>query len=114
MKRSNFRQLSISDRIRIEVCLSQGKTQYEIAKILKVHRSTVSREVKNRGGILRGYVADYAQKDYEREKEEKPAVKSFLTVFGLIIDQKKLILVNNLAIGKETQSFTNTNTQFNQ
>lgn len=91
MKRSNFRQLSISDRIRIEVYLSQCKTQYEIAKILKVHRSTVSREIKNRGGILRGYVADYAQKDYEREKA-KGGVKrkiEYLKVGGYIIDRLK-------------------------
>jgi IS30 family transposase len=70
MKRSDFRQLSVSDRIRIEVYLKTGKTQYEIAKLLGVHRSTISREVKERGGILRGYTADYAQKDYECEKSK--------------------------------------------
>jgi len=68
MKRSNFRQLSGSDRVRIEVYLKEGKTQYEIAKTLRVHRSTISREIKGRGGILRGYTAEYAQEDYEREK----------------------------------------------
>lgn len=68
MKRSGFRQLSASDRVRIEVYLKEGKTQYEIAKTLGVHRSTISREIAKRGGIIRGYTADYAQKDYEREK----------------------------------------------
>lgn len=68
MKKSCYRHLNEHDRVRIEVYLLEGKSQYEIAQLLRVHRSTVSREIKKRGGILRGYTADYAQDDYERSK----------------------------------------------
>ena len=69
MKISNYRHLNEHDRVRIEVYSNEGKTQYEIAQLLKVNRSTISREIKKRGGILRGYTADYAQMDYEVSKK---------------------------------------------
>lgn len=65
MKTIHYRHLNEHDRIRIEVYLKEGKSQYEIANLLGVNRSTVSREIKKRGGMLRGYTADYAQKDYQ-------------------------------------------------
>lgn len=65
MNTNYYKHLNEHDRVRIEVLLNAGKSQYEIAHILKVNRSTVSREIKKRGGILRGYTADYAQKDYQ-------------------------------------------------
>lgn len=58
MKKNQYSQLNEHDRVRIEVYLTEGKSQYEIAKLLKVHRSTISREVRKRGGILRGYTAN--------------------------------------------------------
>lgn len=64
MKKLSYSQLNQYDRAKIEAYLQEGKSQYEIAKLLKVHRSTISREIKKRGGILRGYTADYAQRDY--------------------------------------------------
>jgi len=69
MKISSYRHLNEHDRVRIEVYSNEGKTQYEIAQLLKVNRSTISREIKKRGGILRGYTADYAQMDYEVSKK---------------------------------------------
>lgn len=75
MIKVSYRHLNEHDRVRIEVYLREGKTQYEIAGLLKVNKSTVYREVQKRGGILREYTADYAQKDYKREKQ-KGGVKS--------------------------------------
>lgn len=86
MKKEQYRHLNNHDRVRIEVYLSEGKSQYEIANLLGVNRSTISREVRKRGGILRGYTADYAQKDYKltkqncgiRSKIEHHAIGSFV------------------------------------
>ena len=86
MKTSSYRQLNEHNRVRIEVYLNEGKSQYEIAQLLKVHRSTISREIKSRGGIIRGYTADFAQSDYEaskkncgiRSKMESPVIGPFV------------------------------------
>lgn len=69
MNTQSYRQLNEHNRVRIEVYLNEGKSQYEIAQLLKVHRSTISREIKARGGILRGYTADFAQRNYEANKK---------------------------------------------
>lgn len=79
MIKESYRHLNEHDRVRIEVYLGEGKSQYEIAGLLKVNKSTVCREVQKRGGILREYTADYAQKDYEREKQKggvKPKIEN--------------------------------------
>src|ERR1700690_2906396 len=44
--RRGWHQLKQKDRDRMEALLDAGETQREIAKILKVHESTVSREKK--------------------------------------------------------------------
>lgn len=75
MIKGNYRHLNEHDRVRIEVYLNEGKSQYEIAGLLKVDKSTICREINKRGGIIKGYIADYAQKDYVREKQ-KGGVKS--------------------------------------
>ena len=69
MKTLHYKHLNEHDRVRIEVYLNEGKSQYEIAKLLHVNRSTISREVKQRGGILRGYTSHYAQEDYQASKK---------------------------------------------
>lgn len=69
MKKGSYRHLNEHDRVRIEVYLQEGKSQYEIAGLLKVDASTVCREIKKRGGILRGYTAQFAQYDYETAKK---------------------------------------------
>lgn len=75
MKKYSYRHLNEHDRVRIEVYLNEGKSQYEIANLLGVNRSTINREVKKRGGIVRGYTADFAQKDYVASKR-KCGIKS--------------------------------------
>ena len=69
MEKKGYKQLNEYDRARIEVLLNQGYTQYKIAHILGVHRSTISREVKNRGKILSRYKAEQAQRNYENNKK---------------------------------------------
>lgn len=69
MIKGSYRHLNEHDRVRIEVYLNEGKTQYEIAGLLKVDKSTICREVQKRGGIIRGYTSDYAQQDYEAAKK---------------------------------------------
>jgi transposase, IS30 family len=68
MRKGSYRHLNEHDRVKIEVYLREGKSRYEIAKLLQVNPSTISREVNKRGGIFRGYTAGYAQKDYEAGK----------------------------------------------
>lgn len=76
MKTIKHRHLNQFDRDRIEALLSSGHKQKEIAKILKVHKSTISREVKlnsrkrKKRKIIPGkYEANLAQhKAYLRRK----------------------------------------------
>ena len=46
--RKTFRHLDFHDRDRIEVLWKKGHTKVEIASILEIHKSTVSREIKRR------------------------------------------------------------------
>jgi transposase, IS30 family len=75
MKKGSFTHLTEHDRVRIEVYLNEGKTKYAIAGLLNVDKSTISREINKRGGILRGYTAEYAQDDYRRQKLKGGAQK---------------------------------------
>lgn len=77
MKKGRYRHLNEHDRVCIEVYLKEGKSQYEIAGLLKVNKSTISREIKKRpvrrqagGAILSGYSSAYAQKDYKMSKSK--------------------------------------------
>lgn len=69
MENISYRHLSESDRIRIEVLLSEGQTQTDIAKILCVDRSTICRELKNRG-MPKSYFGKFAQINYETKREK--------------------------------------------
>lgn len=69
MKKSCYRNLNEHDRVRIEVYLSEGTSQYKIAKLMSVHRSTISREIQKRGGEFRGYTAGYAQREHVKSKQ---------------------------------------------
>lgn len=56
-----YTHLIQSDRDRIEVLLRAGHTQVEIASVLKVNKSTVSREIRKRRRMDGRYDADTAQ-----------------------------------------------------
>ena len=69
IQNKTFSHLSNEDRIRIEVWLKEGYTQISIAQTLEVDRSTISREVKNRG-TPSGYHAKIAQVDYQHKRKK--------------------------------------------
>lgn len=86
MIKGSYKHLNEHSRVRIEVYLQEGRSQYEIAGLLKINKSTISREIRKRGGIIRGYTADFAQRDYEagkgncgiRSKMESPVIGPFV------------------------------------
>ena len=61
-KRKGFCQLDYKKRDRIEALLDVGNLQKEIAKILKVDPSTISREIKRRKRKNGSYKSDTAEK----------------------------------------------------
>lgn len=60
-RRKRFRHLNQLDRDRIEALLNAGHQQKEIAEILQVHKSTVSREIRKRQRKNGRYKATTAQ-----------------------------------------------------
>lgn len=83
-----YKHLGQSERDRIEALLGAGHARVEIAQILKVHKSTISREIEKRKRRDGRYDADTAQhKAYCKRKyskyqgmkiESNPALKSHL------------------------------------
>ena len=61
LRRKGFRHLNQSDRDRVEALLNAGHQQKEIAEILQVDKSTISREIKNRQRKNGRYKATTAQ-----------------------------------------------------
>lgn len=67
-----YTHLGQHERDRIEALLNAGHTQAEIAEVLKVHKSTVSREIRKRRRRDGRYDADTAQhKAYVKRKYSK-------------------------------------------
>lgn len=75
-----YKQLSLEQRYQIEAYMKLGKTQTEIAQLIGVHRSTISREFKRniglRGkhcGVYRGTAAHQKarQRHYSKHKKTK-------------------------------------------
>lgn len=61
------KELRGADRKVIEVLHNRGESQTKIAKALGVHKSTISRELKNRS-TPNGYFADIAQLNYDERR----------------------------------------------
>jgi len=59
--------LSHKDRVAIETLLRAGHSQSAIAARLRVHRSTVSREIKSKK-LHDGYLASSAHKDARQKR----------------------------------------------
>src|SRR3990167_3619148 len=92
MKKGSHKQLNGYDRARLEALITQGVSQYAIAKVLGFHRSTISREVKNRGAILSEYKAEWAQKNYVENKKKCGAEKRIENnreLFAYVVDKLK-------------------------
>lgn len=83
-----FNHLTNDDRLRIEIWLKEDYSQIAIAHKLGVNRSTISREVKNRG-TPSGYHAKIAQIDYQHKRQKcHPKNKMEETSIGSFIITK--------------------------
>ena len=76
-----YSQLTQEQRYKIEAYIEAGKNQTEIAKLLHVHKSTISREfqrnIPKRGKGAKQYVAIKAQKKTEKRHKEKIKCTTF-------------------------------------
>ncbi len=69
MKKISFKHLTDADRVRIEVLLKEGFKQTEIAERIGVNRSTISREIRNRG-TPSGYHAKQAEINHRLKRSK--------------------------------------------
>lgn len=78
-----YNQLSLEQRYKIEVLCSAGKNQAEIAIIIGVHKSTISRELRRnapqRGIGAKVYVAEHADKKTRKRHAMKTKRICFTT-----------------------------------
>jgi IS30 family transposase len=65
-----FKQLGQTDRDRIEALLDTGHKQKQIAGILKVDKSTISREIKKRKLSNGSYCATRAQQKARMKRKQ--------------------------------------------
>ena len=73
---SNYKQLTQSQRYQIKALLKSGQNQTKIAKIIGVHKSTISRELKRNRG-QRGYRPTQAEgKALSRRNWERRRIKA--------------------------------------
>jgi len=64
-----YKQLTLIQRYQIEAFYKAGFTQEEIAMEIKVHKSTISRELR-RNRSKRGYRPEHAHKQAQLRKKE--------------------------------------------
>ena len=76
-KRNGFRHLNAHDRDRIHALYGYGHTQKDIADVLGVHKSTVTRELARYGRTTWRYSATRAQEDADekRARSKRPGMK---------------------------------------
>ena len=76
-KRATFRHVQQNDRDRIHALYGQGHEQQDIAKVLGMSASTVSRELQRYGRPTWRYNATRAQEDAEekRSRSKRPGMK---------------------------------------
>ena len=87
---SNYKQLNQAQRYQIEILKKAGKNQKEIAELLCVSESTISRELKRNQG-KKGYRSKQAQiKADNRKKQAAKALKMTPALILLIEDRIRL------------------------
>ena len=92
-----YTHLTQSDRDRIEALLKAGHTQIDIASVLKVNKSTVSREIRKRKRIDGRYDADTAQ--------HKAYMKRLYSKYqGMKIESRPLLKARIIAELKQKRS----------
>ena len=67
-KREGFRHLTAQDRDRIHALYGYGHRQNDIARVLGVHKGTVSRELRRYGKTTWRYSSVVAQKDADEKR----------------------------------------------
>ena len=85
---NGYRRLTQFDRIRIKDFLILGLSQTQIADKVKVHKSTISREIKRNSG-LKGYRSKQAQ----RTAEQRQAFRSNLRKWTSALEKKVRVLL---------------------
>ena len=85
---NGYRRLTQVDRIRIKDFLILGLSQTQIADKVKVHKSTISREIKRNSG-LKGYRSKQAQ----RTAEQRQAFRSNLRKWTATLGKKVRVLL---------------------
>lgn len=68
--KKKYKHLSREQRYAIDRLLKQGKSQSEIAKVIGVHRSTVSREIARNKTASRGAYSWRLANQYAKERED--------------------------------------------
>ena len=76
-KRQGFRHLTANDRDRIHALYGHGHSQRDIARVLGVHKGTISRELHRYGKKTWRYSAERAHEDAERKRahSKRPGMK---------------------------------------
>ena len=80
---NGYTQFTQGQRYQIEVLLKTGNNQARIAKVLSVHKSTISRELKRNRGF-RGYRPKQAHEKAMLRRQEKPKTRIPLTTWVLV------------------------------
>lgn len=70
----SFTQLTAYQRDRIQALYGRGYNQVDVARVLGVSKSTVSRELRRYNKATWRYVADYAQRDAEAKRAHSKRV----------------------------------------
>ena len=78
---NGYRRLTQVDRIRIKDFLILGLSQTQIADKLKVHKSTISREIKRNSG-LKGYRFKQAQRTAEQRQAFRSNLRKWTDALG--------------------------------
>lgn len=86
-----YRRLTLQDRECIGKLLVKGFNQIEIAQIIGVHKSTVSREIKRNEESRLGYIFILAQYKTEKRRERyKPKLERYPWLLNDVIEKLKL------------------------
>lgn len=82
-----YKQLTQEQRYQIEILKKAGKDQKEIAKLLGVSPSTITRELKRNGG-KQGYCPNRAQKQADKRRKQAAKALKMTEETILLIEEK--------------------------
>ena len=82
------KELTAAERSKIEILLREDYTITDISRLLEVHKSVISREVKNRS-TTNGYFAWIAQINYEehKAKRKRDSILGYSKYRNFVIDR---------------------------